>query len=154
MDLETVDHEPFIDRAIDFAETAADRGDDPFGALLVRGGDVRMEATNRTVTEDDLARHPELTLARRAAREWTPAARARTVLYTSTEPCAMCATGVVYAGLGAVVYGVAGQTLADHRDGTGGIPCGEVVDRFGADVEVVGPIQEAKGLAVHEAATD
>jgi tRNA(Arg) A34 adenosine deaminase TadA len=149
MDLDARDHGPPLRRAIDLAVEAGERGDGPFGSVLVRGGEIRMEASNRTRTENDLALHPELTLARRAAGEWSPVDRAETVMYTSTEPCAMCATGMAYAGLGAVVYSVAGERLADLRGSSGGIPCDEVFERLGADVAVEGPVLEDEGLAVH-----
>lgn len=166
MNLAAIDHEPHVRRAIDLAETAAERGDDPYGSLLVRDGEAVMEATNRVHTDDDLALHPELTLARRAASEHTPAERTRTVMCTSTEPCPMCAAGIAYAGLGAVVYSVSGARAAEvyrGRDGSGsdaeagsddggeGIPCEEVFERLGRSVEVVGPVLESEGLDIHRA---
>lgn len=62
----------------------------------------------------------------------------------------MCATGVVYAGLGGVVYSVAGATVAARFDTAPGIPCTEVFERFEADVAVRGPVLEGAGMAVHE----
>ncbi|WP_210424069.1 nucleoside deaminase [Halorussus ruber] len=103
-ELDALDHEPHVRRAIDLAREAGDRGDGPYGSLLVRDGDVVMEETNRENTDDDIALHPELTLARRAARELDADARAEAVMYTSTEPCPMCAGGIAIAGLGGVVY--------------------------------------------------
>lgn len=154
MDLTGRDHETPMRRAIELAEEAAERGDEPYGSVLVRNDEIRMEASNRTRTGEDLALHPELTLARRAASEWAPAACAETVMYTSTEPCPMCATGMAYAGLGGVVYSVAGERAAELRDGTGGIPCDEVFERLGADVAVAGPVLETEGLAVHRRAME
>jgi tRNA(Arg) A34 adenosine deaminase TadA len=149
IDLDALDHESHVRRALALAREAGDRGDGPYGSLLVRDGTVVMEARNREVTDDDVALHPELTLARRAASEYTPAERAATVMYTSTEPCSMCATGIAFAGLGAVVYGVAGATAAEEFGGAPGIPSPEVFDRWHADVEVVGPVLEAAALDVH-----
>lgn len=149
MNLDALDHAPPTRRAVELAEAAGERGDEPYGSVLVRDGDVRMEASNRTVTEADLALHPELTLARRAGREWTPDERAATVMYTSTEPCPMCATGMAYAGLGAVVYSVAGERAAAVYDRSPSIPCEEMFDRLGADVAVEGRVLEDEGLAVH-----
>lgn len=139
-----------VRRALELAREAGDRGDGPYGSVLVRDGAVVATATNRERTEDDMTLHPELTLARRAAREDDAAARARTAMVTSTEPCSMCATGVAYAGLGGVVYSVAGETAADRFGTAPGIPCGEVFDRHGADVAVRGSVLEDEGMAVHE----
>jgi tRNA(Arg) A34 adenosine deaminase TadA len=149
-DLDSLDHEQFIDRACDLARQAGDRGDGPYGSLLVVDDEVVMEETNRERTDDDLALHPELTLARRAASELDPETAAEAVMYTSTEPCPMCSTGMVYAGLGAVVYSVSGARAVELRGGgTGGIPSEEVFDRLGADVAVHGPVLPEAGEAVH-----
>jgi tRNA(Arg) A34 adenosine deaminase TadA len=152
-DVDALDHETYLRRTFDLAREAAARGDGPYGALLVRDGTVVATARNREATDDDLAAHPELALARRAARESTRVERARTVMYASTEPCSMCATGVAFAGLGAVVYGVAGARVADATGGAPGVPSAEVLDRWDADATVVGPVLEAEALAVHEEAT-
>lgn len=149
MDLSGHDHEAYVERAIELAERAGERGDGPYGSVLVRDGDVVMEETNRENTEDDLALHPELTLARRARSRWTLATCRETVMYTSTEPCSMCATGMAYAGLGGVVYSVSGDRAAEVTGGTAGIPCDEVFERLGVDVAVRGGVLEAEGLDVH-----
>jgi tRNA(Arg) A34 adenosine deaminase TadA len=149
LELDALDHESYVDRAIELAREAAARGDGHYGSVLVRDDEVVMEAGNRERTDDDIALHPELTLARRAAREYSPAERARTVLYTSTEPCPMCAGGIAIAGLGAVVYSVSAARAAAERGGAEGIPCGEVFDRWGRDVTVVGGVRESAGLALH-----
>jgi len=150
-DLKTLDHEQFIEQACDLARTAGERGDGPYGSLLVVDGGVIMEETNREHTNDDLALHPELTLARRAKSELDAETAGEAVMYTSTEPCPMCSTGMAYAGLDAVVYSVSGERAAQLRGGgTGGIPSEEVFDRLGADIDVVGPVLLEEGTAVHE----
>jgi len=149
MDLDDFDHDPFVKRAIELAREAGERGDGPYGSILVRDGEVVVEAENREHTDEDLALHPELTLARQAAREMTAHERAETVMYTSTEPCPMCATGIVYAGLGGVVYSVSGAAVEAAVGGETGLPCEAIFDSFGAEIPVVGDVLEAEGLAVH-----
>jgi tRNA(Arg) A34 adenosine deaminase TadA len=62
----------------------------------------------------------------------------------------MCSTGMVYAGLGAVVYSVSGARASELRGGgTGGIPSDEVFERLGADIAVHGPVLPDEGEAVH-----
>lgn len=141
VDLDMLDHDSYIDRAYELAQRANERGDDPYGALLVRGGEVRMEAKNAVRTTNDLVLHPELTLARRVSKEFAP----ETVLYTSTEPCTMCAAGICYARLAAVVYGVSAEKAAMISDYERGIPCAEVVSRYNADTEVIGPVSPDAG---------
>ncbi|WP_255150695.1 nucleoside deaminase [Halorarius halobius] len=149
MDFDALDHERYMERALELAREAADRGDEPFGSLLVRDGEVVMEARNAVSTADDLRRHPELTLAQRAASEFTPAECAETVMYTSTEPCPMCSGGIHIAGLGAVVYSVSAERAGELTGGDLAVPSTEILDRGRRDVEVVGPVLPEAGADVH-----
>ncbi|MFA9425537.1 nucleoside deaminase [Natronorubrum sp. A-ect3] len=139
-----------VRRAIDLARTAVDNGNTPFGSLLVVDDDVVRTAENTTLTDDDIAAHPEFKLARWAARELEADERASCTMYTSTEPCPMCASAIAYAGLERVVYSVSVESLAALRDdGVIEIHCEEVVDRSDATTTVEGPVLEDEGLAVH-----
>jgi tRNA(Arg) A34 adenosine deaminase TadA len=97
--------EEFLRQAIALAAAAPGLGDRPFGSLLV-GPDntVLAEDHNRRATTGDVSAHPELKLAVWAARELDPATVAATTMYTSCEPCAMCAEAIAIAGLGRVVF--------------------------------------------------
>lgn len=68
-------HESHMRRAFELAREAADRGDRPFGSVLVRDNSIVMTDSNHVLTEDDIRRHPELHLAHRACREFDPGAR-------------------------------------------------------------------------------
>ncbi|MFB6299875.1 MAG: nucleoside deaminase [Halobacteriales archaeon] len=149
VDIEALDDDRYMHRAIELAREAGNRGDGPYGSVLVHDGEIIMEEGNREQTDGDLALHPELTLARRAGQELTPAERAETVMYTSTEPCAMCAGGISIAGLGGVAYSVSGEQTADLYGGSPGIPCCEVFERRGVDIAVKGGVLEEEGLALH-----
>lgn len=149
MELETLDHDRYMERAIELAREAVDRGDEPFGSLLVRDGEIVMEARNAVNTADDLREHPELTLAARAAREFTADACAETVMYTSTEPCAMCAGGIYHAGLGAVGFSVSAEGVAELAGGDFAVPSSDVFAYGSRDVEVFGPVLPEAGAAVH-----
>ncbi|WP_458190871.1 nucleoside deaminase [Haladaptatus sp. NG-WS-4] len=150
-DIDSLDHERHTRRAIELAREAGERGDGHYGSVLVRDGDIVMEETNRESTDDDIALHPELTLARRAARDLTVVERAETVLYTSTEPCPMCAGGIGFAELGGVVYSVSGERAAEEFGGSPSVSCDEIFERMGRDVAVLGGVLESEGLAVHRA---
>ncbi len=141
------DHEAHVRRAIELGREAAERGDNPYGSVLVRDDRVVMEARNAVVTEDDLAAHPELALARRAARELDPEARAETVMYTSTEPCPMCAGGVYHAGLGGVAYSVSAERSREFGTDLV-VPSPEVFAGGSREVPVVGGVLEEEGLAL------
>jgi tRNA(Arg) A34 adenosine deaminase TadA len=146
--LDSFDHERHVQRAIDLAREAADRGDEPFGSVLVRDDEVVATASNRVVTESDMRRHPELDLAREAYHESPPDERARTVMYTSTEPCPMCAGGLRTAGLARVVYSVGADEISEFTGGEPSVRAAEILDGV---TEVTGPVSNEDGRAVHEA---
>lgn len=100
------------------AEAAAAReaGDPPFGSVLVAGaGHIIGRARNTTVTGGDIAAHPELTLARLAARQLTREEAAAATLYTSCEPCPMCANAIARAAIGRVVFALSTQQLGELK---------------------------------------
>ena len=100
-------------RAIAIAAHAITLGDAPYGSLLADGdGAILIEAHNTVRRDNDISAHPELKLARWAARELTPDAAARTTMYTSCQPCGMCAGGIVRSGLGRVVYALSNEQFA------------------------------------------
>jgi tRNA(Arg) A34 adenosine deaminase TadA len=143
--------EAYIRETIDLAREAVAAGNTPFGSLLVVDGDVVQRSHNTTLTDDDITAHPELKLARWAARELDADDRAACTMYTSTEPCEMCATAIHYAGLDRVVFSVDGASLADLRGEAGaGISCADLIESKGGATTVDGPVLKAEGMRVHE----
>ncbi|MFC6084233.1 nucleoside deaminase [Sphaerisporangium aureirubrum] len=108
----TPEDEAFLRRAIGLAAKARAGGDPPFGSLLAGpDGNVLAEDHNTSLTDRDITAHPELKLARWAARELDPATAAATTLYTSCQPCGMCAGAIARSGLGRVVYALSNEQL-------------------------------------------
>lgn len=108
----TPSDEVLLRRAIDIAAHAVTLGDAPYGSLLAGpDGSILLEAHNTVRRDDDITAHPELKLARWAARELDPDTAARTTMYTSCEPCGMCAGGIVRSGLGRVVFALSTDQL-------------------------------------------
>jgi len=104
--------EGYLRAAIRLASEARQAGDQPYGALLVAAdGTVLAEDRNTVVTERDIAAQPELKLARWAARELSLPAARTTTMYTSCQPCAMCANAIARANLARVVFALAGDQL-------------------------------------------
>lgn len=118
------DDERFLRRAIELAALARDAGDPPFGSLLVGPhGDVLAEERNTSVTGTDITAHPELKLARWAARELDTVTAARTTMYTSCQPCGMCTGAIDRAGLGRIVYALSTAQLGAIKPlGTPALP--------------------------------
>ncbi|MEU3729824.1 nucleoside deaminase [Streptomyces sp. NPDC033538] len=115
--------EALLRRAIAVAAHAVTLGDAPYGSLLAApDGTVLTEAHNTVRRDDDITAHPELKLARWAARELTPDSASRTTLYTSCQPCGMCAGALVRSGLGRVVFALSTEQLVELNPQSGAWP--------------------------------
>lgn len=132
------------------AERARQKGNHPFGALLVRANEIAVTAENTVNTDRDCTRHAELNLVRRAMQELDPPAIAESVLYTSTEPCPMCAGAIYWAGIRTVVFGCSVQSFGRVAGGSLVVPCREIFERGKRTTEVIGPVLETEALEVHE----
>ncbi|MEV8533947.1 nucleoside deaminase [Streptomyces sp. NPDC051211] len=119
----TLDDHTLLRRAIALAAKARAGGDPPFGSLLAGpDGTVLAEAHNTTLTDEDITAHPELKLARWAARELEAHIAAETTMYTSCQPCGMCEAAIQRAGLRRVVFALSNEQLLDIRPGSGQPP--------------------------------
>jgi tRNA(Arg) A34 adenosine deaminase TadA len=139
-----------IRRCFELAREAVIAGSHPFGALLAHGDRVLLEARN-TVSEDGVTGHAELNLVRRALADPGRDALTDCTLYTSTEPCAMCAGAIYWARIPRVVFGCSVEGLHSVTAGTLRLPCRQVFAHGGRPVEVRGPILESEALEVHRA---
>jgi tRNA(Arg) A34 adenosine deaminase TadA len=109
----------FLRRAIEIAAAAITSGDAPYGSLLVDAqGAVLMQAHNTVQRDRDISAHPELKLARWAARELSPETAAATTMYTSCQPCGMCTGAIVRSGLGRVVYALSTEQVIELNPGS------------------------------------
>ncbi|WP_048075574.1 nucleoside deaminase [Haloquadratum walsbyi] len=140
-------HETHMKEALTLAREAVARGDEPFGSVLVRDDTVIMSESNHEITESDIRRHPELHLAYRACQAYDPDERAEMIMYTSTEPCPMCAGGMVTAGFGYAVYSVGGDEIAEFTGSESPIRSADVLDGI---TEVIGPILNDQGRQIHQ----
>ena len=141
--------EALLRLAFDVAARSRAAGDHPFGSVLADGeGRAIMEQGNGYTSEGgDRTAHAERLLASRAARAYDLKFLARCTLYTSAEPCAMCAGAIYWAGIGRVVYGqtekaLKEQTGAHEENPTLDLPCAVVFAAGQRPTEVVGPLLE------------
>ena len=142
--------------AISVAWQARRHGNHPFGAVLVNEHDqVLLQAENTVMTGQDVTLHAETNLVRLACQHFSTEQLARFSLYTSTEPCAMCAGAIYWGQIGRVVYALSEVDLYAIVGPSPEqllLPCREVFARSQRQVEVYGPVQalEIEARAVHE----
>ncbi|WP_282340811.1 MULTISPECIES: nucleoside deaminase [Pseudomonas] len=150
------DHETLLRKSFDVARRAHENGTHPFGAILVDAdGKVLMEQGNAYLPDHDMTGHAERVLMTRASTTYSPEFLANCSMYTSAEPCAMCAGAAYWAGLGRVVYGLSEARLkritGNHPENpTLDLPCRVVFDAGQRKVEVIGPLLEEEGAELHD----
>jgi tRNA(Arg) A34 adenosine deaminase TadA len=142
--------------SIAVAQAARDHGNHPFGAILVdENNQVLLQAENTVVTESDCTGHAETNLMRLASGHFSPERLSSCTLYTSTEPCAMCAGAIHWGNVRRVVFAL---SEVDLYEMVGPSPehlilsCREVFAKTQRHVEVEGPASELnkEARAVHE----
>jgi len=150
-----LDHETFLRRRFEVARRARAHGNHPFGAILVGpDGAVLIERENGYLPDRDLTAHAERLLATEASRTIPPEMLTRATLYSSAEPCAMCAGAIYWTGIGRVVFGLSERRLkamtgAHAENPTLDLPCRTVFAAGQRPVEVVGPLLEDEAAAIH-----
>ena len=145
----------FLRQAIDLARSAREHGAHPFGALIVDAdGQLLVTARNNAVPpKGDPTQHAERLACSLVGRQFTPVQLATATLYTSTEPCAMCAGAIYWTGIGRVVYALSAKSLynliGSHTESLD-LPCREVFARGQRPTIVEGPFIEEEAAKVHE----
>lgn len=144
-------------RAIELGRQAAKRGDHPFGAVLTdASGRIVLEAANSVVTGGDCTAHAETNLVQRACREFDEQSLASCSLYSSAEPCPMCAGAIYWAGIGRVVYALSqGRLYRGLAQRTEVSPfllsVRDVLASGAKPIEVFGPAIELEAWEIHRA---
>ena len=112
--------------ALRLSQQAVAHGNEPFGAVLVKDGELVYSNENQIYTRHDPTFHAEAGLLREFCRETgTTDLRAYT-LYSSCEPCFMCSGAMVWVKLGRLVYGASNRDL-EKILGQEGCDCSSMV---------------------------
>jgi tRNA(Arg) A34 adenosine deaminase TadA len=143
------DHLRFLRHAFAIASAARKRGNHPFGAILVSpDGEVLIEQGNGFASEGgDMTAHAERLLATRASKLYRSTFLNTCTVYTSAEPCAMCAGAIYWSGIGSVVFGQSEKSLKEttgaHAENPSlDLPCRTVFAAGQRQIEVIGPLLE------------
>lgn len=103
--------EVFMRRAIELSMLAVQHGNEPFGAALVKDGEIVYTNENQIHTATDYTFHAELGLFRRFCGETGITNLSEYTLYSSCEPCFMCSGAMVWTKLGRLVYAASNKDL-------------------------------------------
>jgi tRNA(adenine34) deaminase len=100
-----VDDQDWMQQALMLARQAADQGEVPVGALVVRGGQLLGQGYNQPITANDPSAHAEIIAMRSASLAEKNYRLSGCTLYVTLEPCTMCFGAMVHARIGRLVYG-------------------------------------------------
>ena len=136
-----------LKQTIALADEAVKEGNHPFGAVLVAGDGQVLATGKNSFSVDRGPGHAETNLAREAARRFDVDTLRNATLYTSVEPCSMCASTIYWAEIGAVVFGMTEKRLGeltgdDPENPTQDLDCRTVFASGRRMVTVRGPFIE------------
>ena len=148
----------YLRHAIALADQARAPGNRPFGAVIVAPDDtVLAEAWNANGETGDCTAHAETSAIRLASPRHSREALAQATLYSSGEPCVMCAGAIFWSAIGRVVYGIDAERLRvfrgerlDQRDAE--LSCRDVFNTSGHVIECIGPALIEEASASHQGA--
>ena len=145
----------FIRYANEVALGARNKGNNPFGAILVdHQGNVLLEGENTQITDRDCTGHAEINLMREACKQYSAEFLAGCTLYASTEPCPMCSGAIFWGNVRRVVFGLSEQSLyhmiGEDSEDIVRLPCRELFEKGRKSITVIGPVLEEEALKIHE----
>ena len=146
----------YLRKAIVWSHAARRRGNRPFGAVIVSGdGEVLAEAWCNTAETGDVTGHAETNAVRMlAGRGHSRDALAAATIYSSGEPCVMCAGAIFWSNIGRVVFGIDAERLRvfrgerpEQRDAE--LSCRDVFAASAHRIECIGPALLDEAIAAH-----
>lgn len=146
----------YLRKAITWSATGRARGNRPFGAVIVSDqGEVLAEAWCNTSETGDCTGHAETNAVRMVSPRVDRDTLARATLYSSAEPCVMCAGAIFWSNIGRVVYGIDAVRLrvfrgerSEQRDAE--LSCRDVFAASPHPIECIGPALIEQASAPHQ----
>ena len=114
----------------------AKEGDAPYGAVIVKDNEVVAIAHNTVNTDNDPSAHAEINVIRSLTAKLKNPSLEGYSIYTTGEPCPMCATACVWSGLSEIVYGASIQDLITLNQSQINIYCEEVIAKSFRNIKV------------------
>lgn len=146
----------YMGQAIAWSLTARERGNRPFGAIIVSAdGELLTEAYCNTSETGDCTGHAETNAVRQASSIISREVLQAATLYASAEPCVMCAGAIFWSGITRVIFGIDAVSLrvfrgepAEQRDVE--LSCRDVFAASPHAIECIGPVMVAEASVPHQ----
>lgn len=114
----------------------AKKGDAPYGAVMVKDNQVVALAHNTVARDCDPSAHAEINVIRRLANQINNFSLEGYSIYTTGEPCPMCAAACVWSGVSEIIYGVSIADLIAINQSQINISCEEVIAKSFSNIRV------------------
>jgi tRNA(Arg) A34 adenosine deaminase TadA len=142
-------HNEILRECFELAGQAKRRGDGPFGSVILDGeGKTIARAGNTTSSDSTVVHHAEINAIKQAEVVRGKGNLSGCVLYTSAEPCPMCAAAIAWSGIDTVIFSVSIEALTEAGMDQIDLKCSEVFGRSGREIALHGPVMEKEGLRV------
>lgn len=140
--------ERFMRLALEEARQGAQQGNFPFGAVIVRDGEVLARGFNTGHQDDDPTAHGEMNAIHAFLAGHGEKALKGTTLYTTGEPCVMCTGAIIWCGIGRIVYAASVAQLATKLDQIMITSAAIVAKETFAPIELTGGVLSEEALAL------
>ena len=130
----------------------AKKGDRPYGAVIVKDGEIIVRAYNTTQTDNDVSAHAEINALRSFTKQYGYSLDILSgyTLYTTCEPCPMCAAACIWSGVSTVVFGASIAQLIDLGNKQIDISCQTVSEKGFQALEVISGILADECLELYK----
>lgn len=138
----------FMKLAIELSKQAVKHGNEPFGAVMTKHGEIVAINENSIYTSNDPTAHAEMGLLQKFVNDGKVTDLKEYTLYSSCEPCYMCAGAMIWLKLGRLVYGASDRDLARLIGETGSDCVDSVFSSYPTHPEVTSGILRDEAIEV------
>jgi tRNA(Arg) A34 adenosine deaminase TadA len=149
--LSKVEQIVWMNRALELAAASVVAGNHPFGAVLVSESRIVLEAQNTVITDRDPTRHAEMNLVSAACKSLPAHVLKHATVVTSTEPCAMCLSGIYWAGIKCIIFGCPASVLETIAGASLRCSSHAVFENTIDPPVIQGPLLESQAIRQHKA---
>lgn len=139
-----MNHKDFMTVAL----AEAKKGDAPYGAVIVKNGQMLAKAYNTVKRDRDPSAHAEMNVIRKLTNELNSPSLKGYTLYATAEPCPMCATACIWAGIDEIIIGASIQDLIDCNQAQINLACEEIIAKGMKDIKVTKGVLRQESLAL------
>ncbi|AFY32784.1 nucleoside deaminase [Calothrix sp. PCC 7507] len=124
----------------------AKKGDAPYGAAIVHNNEVVAVGHNTVIQDSDPSAHAEINVIRSLTAKLKNPSLEGYSIYTTGEPCPMCATACIWTGISEIIYGASIQDLISINQSQIDISCEEVIAKSFRNIKVTKGVLKAECL--------